>query len=60
MDLTKAIGETTGKIQDIMEDKMVEESIGIKLMEMTIMTEVGIGLEKGCFPGIITVTELGV
>ena len=27
---------------------------------MTIMIEVGIGLEKGHFPGIVTVIELGV
>ena len=40
-----------------MEDKTVEESIGITLMEMT---EVGIGLEKGHFPGSMTVIELGV
>ena len=44
----------------IMEDKTVEESTGITLIEMTIMIEVGIGLEKGCFPGIMTVIELEV
>ena len=43
-----------------MEDKTVEESIGITLIEMTIMTEVGIGLEKGHFLGTLTVIELGV
>ena len=59
-DLCKAIAETIGKIQDIMEDKTVEESIGITLKEMTIMIEVGIGLEKGHFPGTMTVIDLGV
>ena len=59
-DLSKAIGETIGKIQEIMEDKTVEESIGITLIEMTIMIEVGIGLEKGHFPGTMAVIELGV
>ena len=43
-----------------MEDKAVQESIGITLIEMTIMIEVGIGLEKGHFPGIMTIIELGV
>ena len=51
---------TLGKIQEIMEDKAVEESIGTTLIEMTITIEVGIGLEKGHFPGIMTVIELGV
>ena len=59
-DLCKAIGETIGKIQEIMEDKTVEQSTGITLMEMKIMTEVGIGLETGCFPGTMTIIELGV
>ena len=49
-----------GKIQEIMEDKTVEESIGITLIEITIMTEVGIGLEKGHFPETVTVIELKV
>ena len=43
-----------------MEDKTVEESIRITLTGMTIMTEVGIGLEKGHFQGTMTVIELGV
>ena len=59
-DLSKAIGETIGKIQEFMENKTVEESIGITLIEMTVMTEVGIGLEKGHFPGTVIVTELRV
>ena len=55
-DLSKATGEIIlGKIQEIMEDKTAEESI-----EMKVMTEVGIGVEKYCFPGILAVTELGV
>ena len=57
IDLSKAIGETIGKIQEIMEDKIVEEGIGIRLIEMTVMIEVGIGLEKG-FPGAMMVIEL--
>ena len=59
-DLSRIIGEIIGKVQEIMEDKTVEERIGIALIEMKIMIEVGIGLEKGCFPGIMTVIELGV
>ena len=59
-ELSKAIGGTIGKIQEIMEGKTVEESIGITLIEMRILIEVGIGLEKGCFPGIVTIIELGV
>ena len=43
-----------------MEDKTVEESIGITLIEKTITVEVGISLEKGHFPGIMTEIELGV
>ena len=43
-----------------MEDRTVEESIGITLIEMKIMIEVGVGLEKGCFPGTMTVIKLGV
>ena len=54
------MGETIGKIQDIMEDKTVEYSTGITFIEMTVMTEVGIGLETGCFQGTMTVIELGV
>ena len=56
-DLSKAIGEIIGKIQEIMEDKTVEESIVITLIEMTITIEVGIGLEKGHFSGTMIVIE---
>ena len=49
-DFSKAMGETIGKIQEIMEDKTVEESIRITLIEMTITIEVGIGLEKSHLP----------
>ena len=59
-DLSKVIGEIIGKIQEIMEDKTVEDSIGITLIQMTIMIEVGIGLKKGHFSGTMTVIELGV
>ena len=58
--MSKAIGDTIGKVQEIMEDKTVEETLGITLIEMGIMIEIGIGLEKGHFPGTITVIELGV
>ena len=43
-----------------MEDKTVEVSIEITLIEITIKVEVGIGLEKGHFSGIMTVIEIGV
>ena len=58
--MSKATGETTGKVQEIIEDKTVEESIGIRHIEMRIMIEVGKGLEKGHFPETMTVIELGV
>ena len=58
--MSKAIGETIGEIQEIIENKTVEESIQITPLEMTIMIEVGIGLEKGHFSGTMTVIELGV
>ena len=58
--MSKATGEITGKVQGIMEDKTVEESIGMTHIEMRIMIEVGIGLEKGHFPGTMRVIELGV
>ena len=43
-----------------MADKTAEENIEITVIEMIVMIEVGIGLEKGCFPEIMAVTELGV
>ena len=42
-----------------MVDKIVEESIGT-IIEMTVMTESGTGLEKGHFPETITAIEIGV
>ena len=43
-----------------MVDKIVEENIEAAT-EMTVMTEAGTGLEKGCFPEIIaTVLEIEV
>ena len=42
-----------------MADKTVE-NIEITVIGMIVMTEVGIGLEKGCFPEIMTVIEIGV
>ena len=45
------------EMQGAMEDKTVEESTEITI-EMTVMTEVGTGLEKGHFPEIMTIIEL--
>ena len=47
-------------MQEIMEDKTAEDSIEVTVIEVTVMTEVGIGLEKGHFPEIMAVIELGV
>ena len=44
----------------MMADKTAEENIEIIVIGMIVMTEVGIGLEKGHFPEIIAVIELGV
>ena len=43
-----------------MADKTVEENIEITVIGMIVMTEIGIGLEKGHFPEIMTVIEIGV
>ena len=60
-DFSKVIGEIIlGKIQVIMEDKTVEESIEVTVIEVIVMIKVGIGLEKGHSPQIMTVIELGV
>ena len=60
-ELSRVIGEIIlGKIQDIMEDKAVEESIEVIIIEVVVMIEVGIGLEKGHFLETMTVIELGV
>ena len=40
-----------------MVDKTGEENIEITVTEMTVMIEVGIALEKGCFLEIMTVIE---
>ena len=42
-----------------MVDKTVEENIETAI-EMTVMTEAGTHLEKGCFPEIMAITELEV
>ena len=61
VDFSKVIGEIIiGKIQVIMEDKAAEESIEVTVIEMIVMIEVGTGLEKGHFPGTMTVIELEV
>ena len=43
-----------------MADKTAEENIEMTVIGMIVMTEVGIGLEKGCFPEIMAVIQLGV
>ena len=43
-----------------MDDKAVEERIEVTAIEVIVITEVGIGLEKGHFPEIMVVIELGV
>ena len=42
---------------ETMVEKPVEENIEIA---MTVMTEAGTGLEKGCFPEIMAIIELEV
>ena len=42
-----------------MTDRIAEENIGT-ITEMTAMIDAGIGLEKGCFPEVITTIEIGV
>ena len=46
-------------MQEIMEDKAVEESIEVTATEEIVMIEVGIGLEKGHFSKIMAIIELG-
>ena len=59
--MSKVIGEIIiGKIQEIMEDKAVEESIEVIIIEVITMVEVGIGLEKGHFPETMTIIEIEV
>ena len=59
--MSKVIGEPIlGKIKEIMIDKTTEESIEITVTEMIVMIEVGIGIEKGLFPEIMTIIKLGV
>ena len=59
-DLSKVLEEVISEImpEDTV-DKIVEESIGIIVIEMMDTTEVGIGLEKDCFQEFMVVTELG-
>ena len=57
----KVIGEIIlGKIQEIMEDKAAEESIEVIIIEVLVMIEEGIGLERGHFLETLTVIELGI
>ena len=48
------------KIQDIMADKIAEENIETTIIGMIVMIEAGIDLEKGSFPEVMTIIELGV
>ena len=61
IDLSKVIEEAIFEIipEDTI-DKIVEESIGVIVIEMMATTEAGIGLEKDHFQGIMAVTELEV
>ena len=60
-DLSKVIEEVVFEIipEDTV-DQIVEESIGIIVIEMMATTEAGIGLEKDHFQEIMVVTELEV
>ena len=59
--LSKIIGEIiSGKIQEIMADKIAEENRETTITGMIVMIKAGINLEKGNFPEVMTVTELGV
>ena len=56
-----AIGEIILKrIEEIMADKTVEENTEITVIEMTVMIEAGIGLEKDHFLEIMAIIELEV
>ena len=54
-DMNKITGEVTlEEMWEVMADRIVEESIETAI-EMTVMTEAGTGLEKGCFPEIMAI-----
>ena len=56
----KIIGEEIIEVmQGILTDKTAEESIEI-ITEMKVMTEAETGLEKGHFPEMLVVIEIGV
>ena len=58
--MNKILGEVIlGETLEIMVDKIVEENIETGI-EMTVMTEAGIGLERGHFPEIMPIIELVV
>ena len=61
IDLSRVIEEVVFEIipEDTV-DKIVEESIGIIVIEMMATTEAGIGLKKDHFQEIMVVTELEV
>ena len=48
------------EIQEIMEEKTAEGSMEVIIIEVVVMIEVGIGLEKGHFPEPMTIIELEV
>ena len=56
--MSRIIGDVTlEEMLGLMVDKTVEENIEAAI-EMTVMTEAGTGLEKGCFPEIMAIIEL--
>ena len=58
--MNKILGEViSGETLEIMVDKTVEEKIEIAI-EMTVMTEVGTGLESDHFPENMAMIELDV
>ena len=58
--MSKIKGEVNlGETLEIMVDKTVQENTEIAI-EMTVMTEVGTGLERGHFPEIMAIIELEI
>ena len=58
--MNKILGEVIlEEMLEIMADRIVEENIEIAI-EMTVLIEVGTGLERGCFPEIMAIIELEV
>ena len=60
LDINKILGEVIlEETLGIIVEKSVEENIEAAI-EMTVITEAGTGLEKGCFPEIMAIIELEV